>query len=654
MLIILQSIAQRAFLAVETAFSAIFGERLNPFYYLGAITYFLLWVAIATGLYLYAFFETSVAGAYASVEQLTHGQRYIGGVVRSVHRYASDAIVLTMVLHLIRHFTFDRHRGFRWFSWVTGVALLWLIYASGVNGYMLPWDRLSQFVVTATTEWFDVLPVIGGSMTRNFIANSHVSDRLFSLLSFIHIGLPLTALAVLWVHTQRVPAARTNPPRPLMAGIVATLLLLALLKPAISLPPADMSSMPATIDFDWFYLPAYPLIDSWDPVKTWLLAIGASLLLLALPWLPPRFAGRRRQWSLASRTDDRIVAVRVGETLLDAGLRAGMPLPFECRNGGCGICKCTLLHGRVTLLPYQPSALTDNERAAGKTLLCCAEPASDVELEYLPQAGAAALPVRQYAARVTKLEKLANDVMRVCLKIDGSNPFSYHAGQYINIVLDDGAKRSFSFATAPNSGQTTATPAEIELHVRQIEGGRFTTMVFADMKVGDAICFEGPLGAFTLREDSDKPIIFVAGATGFAPVKSMLEYAFRVGMKRRMILYWGVRGRRDLYLGGLARQWALDHDNFTFIPVLSEPRPEDQWSGRTGLVHEAILADFPDLSAHQVYACGSVQMVAAAHPAFIQRGISGDDCFSDAFHLSPQRPLQTIAADMVKLGGTHA
>ena len=171
--------------------------------------------------------------------------------------------------------------------------------------------------------------------------------------------------------------------------------------------------------------------------------------------------------------------------------------------------------------------------------------------------------------------------------------------------------------------------------------------------MGDSLKFEGPLGAFTLREGSEKPVIFVAGSTGFAPVKSMLEFGFNTGLKRRMILYWGVRCRRDLYMKELVEQWARQHDNFTFIPVLSEPRPEDDWNGRTGLVHEAILADFPDLSAHQVYACGSVQMVEAAYPAFVQRGITSDDCFSDAFHLAPQRPLKSREADMVRLGGDN-
>ncbi len=638
---------QRAFLVLEKIFNRFFGEHLNPFYHLGAIAYFLLWIVIFSGLYLYAFFETSVVQAYDSVDALTHGQRYVGGLLRSLHRYASDALVLVIALHMLRHFAFNRHRGFRWFSWVSGVVILWLTYASGINGYMLPWDRLSQFVVTATTEWFDVLPVLGGSMARNFISNANVSDRLFSLLSFIHIGLPLGVMTVLWIHTQRVPGAKTNPPRPIMLGWLATLTLLSLFKPALSQGRADMATMAATLDFDWFYLPTYALIQQWGPANTWLLVLGATALLLALPWLPPRTVGQRKSWGLALRPDNRIIDVRAGETLLDAGLREGLPLPFDCRNGGCGACKCTLLHGEVALLPYQGSALTEAERAAGNTLLCCAQALSDVEIDYVPQSGAKAHPVKRYLARVARLDLLSPDVMRVCLQVEGSTRFSFHAGQYINIMLADGAKRSFSFATAPEAG------GDIELHVRRVDGGRFTGLVFDSMKIGDTLRFEGPLGAFTLREDSDKPIIFVAGSTGFAPVKSMLEHAFHTGMQRRMILYWGVRSRRDLYLADLAAQWAREHANFRFVPVLSTPLGEDRWDGRTGLVHEAILADFPDLSTHQVYACGSVQMVQAAQPAFAQQGLASDDCFSDAFHLAPQRALHGQAADLVRLGGTH-
>lgn len=640
-------LGQRAFLAVEGVFNLFFGERLNPLYYLGAIAYFLFWVVAGTGLYLYAFFETSVVHAYASVQALTHGQAYAGGLLRSLHRYASDALVLVIVLHLLRHFVFDRHRGYRWFSWISGVVILWLTYASGINGYMLPWDRLAQFVVTATTEWFDVLPVIGGSMTRNFISNANVSDRLFSLLSFVHIGLPLSVLALLWVHTQRVPGAKTSPPRALMIGLMASLTLLSLLKPALSQAMADMGTVVPLLEFDWFLLPTYALIQHWGSGNTWLLVLGVTTLLLVLPWLPPRRSGGLAVWSMAVYPDDRIVTLRAGETLLDAGLREGLPMPFECRNGACGACKCTLRHGTVKLQVHLESALSAAERAGGQTLLCCAEPLSDVEIAYVAPVGARATPVKQYVARVTRLDLLSSDVMRLDLQLDGGATLAFHAGQYINVILSDGARRSFSFASAPHAG------SDIELHVRRIEDGRFTPSVFSTLRVGDSLRIEGPLGAFTLREDSSKPILFVAGSTGFAPVKSMLEHAFHSGLRRQIVLYWGVRSQADLYLGELAEQWAREHANFHFVPVLSAQQSDEAWSGRTGLVHEAILADYPDLSAHQVYACGSVQMVQAAQPAFAKRGLSSDDCFSDAFHLAPQQPVQGQDAELVKLGGSH-
>jgi NAD(P)H-flavin reductase len=243
------------------------------------------------------------------------------------------------------------------------------------------------------------------------------------------------------------------------------------------------------------------------------------------------------------------------------------------------------------------------------------------------------------------MQKLSDDVMQVDLRLESGEKLDYYPGQYLNILLDGGEKRSFSFATAPG------TKEHIELQIRLIEGGKFTTHVFERMHEGDIVRFEGPIGSFFLREDSRKPIIFVAGATGFAPVKSMVEHAFATGMMREMVLYWGTRSLKDLYLGELAQRWAQEHKNFRFVPVLSEPRPEDNWKGRVGLVHEAIVQDFPDLSAYQVYACGSVKMVEAAHPAFLARGLSQDDCFSDAFRLSPHAPVRVDDADVVKLGG---
>ena len=626
----LQALLQWCFVKVEGLFNLAFGEKLNPLYYIGAISYYLMWLIVASGLYLYAFFETSISGAQSSVEALTHGQPWAGGVLRSIHRYASDGVVLTMLLHMARHWAFDRYRGFRWFSWVSGLALLWLVYVAGINGYMLPWDRLAKFTVIATAEWLDWLPVFNGTLVRNFIFEQNVNDRLFSLLSFIHIGVPLAILAILWVHTQRVPQARTSPPLPVMLTLTAALVVLSVLKPAVS--QVEESS---ALGFDWFYLPVLALLYRWTPGEVWLLVGGASLLLFLLPWLPPK--RRAAGHYMLVRPDNRIVTVRAGETLLDAGLREGIALPFDCRNGGCGECKATLRSGTVEFGAYQPGVLSAAERAAGKVLTCVCSAREDVELEYVPAKAPGAAAPRSWGATVEAMQRLAPDVMQVILKLDGGERIAFYAGQYINILLDDGAKRSFSFATAPSVND------RIELHIRRIPGGRYTTQVFERMRPGDRVRFEGPAGSFFLREDSDKPMIFVAGSTGFAPVKSMLEYAFSRGLKRRMILYWGVRRPSDLYLRELPEKWAREHPNFGFVPVISEPAPEDRWSGRTGFVHQAILADFPDLGGYQVYACGSAAMVQAAHPAFTAHGLGSDDCFADAFVPRPE---------MVRLGGT--
>jgi NAD(P)H-flavin reductase/ferredoxin len=640
----IQRLAQRAVLAADSAANRIFGKELNPLYYLGAIAYFQMWIVVGSGLYLYAFFETSVHGAYASVEALTHGQRWAGGIVRSLHRYASDGMVLAMYLHLARNAIFGHHRGFRWFSWVSGVVLLLLVYASGINGYMLPWDRLAQVVVTGTTEWLDALPIFDGTLSRNFLDPASVNDRLFSLLSFMHIGLPLGVLALLWIHTQRVPKANTQPPRAIAGAIVVVLVALSIVRPALSQGAAELGSVPETIGLDWLYLPAYPLIARIGTQAAWLSFAALLALALLLPWLAPRRAAKTAsEFAISVHPDERILVARRGETILEAGLREGLPMPYECRNGGCGKCKGIVLAGAVVMEAYQESALDAAERAAGKVLFCCAEPIGDLEIVYEPLVGARPAPVHRYRARITELTQLAPDVIKAMLEVDEGGKLRWHAGQYINVILDDGAKRSFSFATRPTEGRN------IELHVRRVPGGRFSTWLFHVAKVGAFIDFEGPLGSFHLREDGAKPLIFVAGSTGFAPVKSMLEYAFERGIAREMVLYWGVRHREDLYAADLCEAWAREHANFRFVPVLSEPQAGDGWTGRTGLVHQAILSDYASLAGYQVYACGSVEMVEAVAPALGARGLSPDDCFSDAFHLAPR--MRGEALELVRLGG---
>ncbi|HQQ69701.1 MAG TPA: FAD-binding oxidoreductase [Alicycliphilus sp.] len=624
-----QDLLQWLFLRVEGLFNAAFGDRINPFYHLGAITFFLFWVIGASGLYLYIFFETGVAEAYSSVVALTTKQWWLGGVMRSVHRYASDAMVLTMVLHMLRYFAFNLYHGFRWFSWMTGVMLIWMVYAAGINGYMLPWDQLAQYITVTSFEWLDWLPIFNGSLMRNFLYSEHVGARFFTLLSFMHLGVPLVVLMVMWIHVQRVPKARTTPPRPIVIGLLATLVVLSLIAPVHSQGgQTDLAQAATSIEMDWFYMAVFPLLSEWPLGRVWSLVVGISVIIALLPWWPPRFKrGEKRQNRVQIHGEQGAlsnITVRDGETILDAGLRQGLALPYECRNGACGLCVCSIEQGQFEHRPYQRSALPDADKERGKALMCCAVPREDMAIDVAGFTGAAAQSMEVFHATVAQLERLSPDVMRVMLQLPAGQRLQFAAGQYINILLDDGQRRAFSFANRPGASD------QIELHVRLMPGGRWTTHVFETMKLGDNVRFEGPLGQFTLRE-SDHPILFIAGATGFAPIKSIVEDAFARGVQRPMRLYWGVRRPQDLYMLAQAEQWQREHSNFTVVPVVSEPQPEDGWSGRTGLVHEAMLADFPSLSGNEVYLCGSVRMVETAVPAFIAHGLDESFCFSDAF-----------------------
>ena len=266
--------------------------------------------------------------------------------------------------------------------------------------------------------------------------------------------------------------------------------------------------------------------------------------------------------------------------------------------------------------------------------MCCAVPKGDVVIDVEGFTGAEHQEATVHTATVAQMERLAEDVMRVLLQLPEGKTLDFSAGQYIDILLDDGQRRAFSFANRPGESR------QIELHVRLVPGGRFTTHVFQGMKVGDTLRFEGPRGSFTLRE-SQHPILFIAGATGFAPIKSIVEDAFARGVQRPMRLYWGTRKPQDLYMLERCEQWQREHANFTVVPVVSDASEGDAWTGRTGLVHEAMLADFADLSGHEVYLCGSVKMVETAVPAFIAQGLDENSCFSDAFLMAA--PAQTPA-----------
>jgi CDP-4-dehydro-6-deoxyglucose reductase, E3 len=318
--------------------------------------------------------------------------------------------------------------------------------------------------------------------------------------------------------------------------------------------------------------------------------------------------------------------VAAGETILEAALRQGIGLPYGCRNGACGACKGILRAGELAYGDYQERALHPHEKAAGKALTCCTRPLTGVVLEVREVSGAKDLAIRTLPARVEKVEKPAEDVAVLSLKLPAGERLQFLAGQYIDILLKDGKRRSFSMANAPHDD------ALIQLHVRKSPGGAFSNYVFDQMKERAILRFEGPLGTFYLREDSDKPLIFVAGGTGFAPIKALIEHCLHEGIDRPMVLYWGVRSLKDLYMGDLPGRWQQEHGNFTYIPVLSDPLPGDGWTGRTGLVHQAVLDDFADLSGYQVYACGAAGMTDIARKTFVEaRALPEDEFYCDAF-----------------------
>ena len=618
-----QRLGQGIFLRLESALNSIFGTVSNPFYSLGAISYLMFWIVVVSGFYIYIFYDTGVEDAFGSVEYITHEQWYLAGIMRSLHRYASDGMILFGVLHMVRNFVFDRYRNFRWFSWVTGVALLWLVYIAGINGYWLVWDGLAQFLAVASAEWLDFLPVFSAPLARNFLESGSVSDRFFSLLSLVHIGVPLGIFGLIWIHTQRVPEAKTSPPRALAVGLVLSMIVLALIHPALSQGHSDLNSVPFVLNLDWFYLWTFPLLYSWGAGKLWALSGGVTAFVLLLPFLGRSRRGKGEYEINTIPCGHRLIA-RAGETVLEAALRQGVNLPYVCRDGACGVCKGRILKGTVDYGTYQKGVLTEAEKTEGKALFCCAKPLSDLDIECHEVDKLRQFPIKTLPFRVQKMEQAAPDVMLLELLPEGDERMNFVAGQYVAVQLEDGIKRSYSIANPPHETE------HLQLHIRLVEGGKFTGHVFNGMKEGDVLQVEGPYGNFSLREENNKPIIFMSGGCGFGAIKGMVEHAFKVGLNRSMTLYWGAKSPADLY-SDLPEKWQQEHDNFKFIPVLSEPKPEYGWQGRTGLVHEAILQDYERLDEYQIYACGSPGMVEASRAPFMARGLPENQYFSDAF-----------------------
>ena len=330
--------------------------------------------------------------------------------------------------------------------------------------------------------------------------------------------------------------------------------------------------------------------------------------------------------SVTVKPSSRSFDVAYGETVLMAGIRQGINLPYGCKDGACGSCKCKMLSGSVVHGNHQSKALSPEEEANGYVLTCCATPQSDLVLESRQVTEAGALPIKKIPTRVSSMRKASDDVMVIQLQLPANDTFVYRAGQYVEFILRDGARRSYSMANAPHLGPG------LELHIRHMPGGKFTDHVFSAMKEKEILRIEGPFGSFFLREDSDKPIILLASGTGFAPIKALIEHMQHQGTARKLVLYWGARKPSDLYMQDWVETQLAVMPTLSFVPVVSDASSIDTWSGRTGFVHHAVMQDFPDMRTYQVYACGAPIVVESARTDFEALcGLDADEFFADAF-----------------------
>jgi CDP-4-dehydro-6-deoxyglucose reductase len=331
-------------------------------------------------------------------------------------------------------------------------------------------------------------------------------------------------------------------------------------------------------------------------------------------------------FSVLIKPSEREFSVQPDETILAAGIRQGTGLPYGCKDGACGSCKCKLLSGVVTHGVHQNKALNAEEEANGWILTCCATPHSNLVLESRQVTQAGAFPIKKMPMRVNTLTKRSADVMVLQLQLPANDRFQYHAGQYVEVILRDGSRRSYSMANAPHTGTM------MELHIRHMPGGKFTDHVFSSMKEKEILRAEGPYGSFFLREDSSKPIILLASGTGFAPIKALIEHMQHKGIERPCTLYWGGRQASDLYMDSWMQDQVGTTPHLKYIPVVSDASAQDAWQGRTGFVHQAVLQDYPDLSGHQVYACGAPIVIESARRDFcaIAR-LPEDEFFADSF-----------------------
>ena len=346
-------------------------------------------------------------------------------------------------------------------------------------------------------------------------------------------------------------------------------------------------------------------------------------------------------FQISVQPSGRIFSADSTETLLAAGIRQGIGLPYGCKDGACGSCKCRKISGTVVHGEHQPKALSADEEAQGLILTCCSKAQSDVVLESRQVAEEGSFPIKKMPARVVSLEKKSDDVMTVIMQLPSTDVMQFHAGQYVEFLLRDGSRRSYSMANAPHTLEPTAP--KVELHIRHMPGGKFTDVVFSTMKEKDILRIEGPYGSFYLRENSTAPLILLASGTGFAPIKALLEHMQHKGIERPATLYWGGRRPSDLYMNDWVEAQIKLMPNLSYVPVISDAKPEDAWSGRTGFVHQAVLQDHPNLSSYQVYACGAPIVVDSARADYVNKaGLPEEAYFADSFTTEADKAKESI------------
>ena len=334
----------RGFELIERPFDRLFGPALNPLAQLGALGFFFFWIVAVSGIYLFIFFDTGIERAYKSVEHLTNAYWFHAGVMRSLHRYASDLMVVMVAAHLLREFAYDHYRGVRWFSWLTGLPIIWLLYACGITGYWLVWDKLARYVAITTSELLDYLPIFGEPIARNFISGGTLTSRFFTLMVFMHVAVPLFLLFIMWVHIIRISRPRVNPPRMLAALSLIALVAVSLWKPALSQGHVDLAKAPVEIGLDWFYLPLYPLTDLWGKGAVWAFLGSFSIMIGLMPWLPPLRRARTAAVDLAHCNGcARCVDDCPYEAIRMVRRSDGLPFPTEAAVNpalcvSCGIC----------------------------------------------------------------------------------------------------------------------------------------------------------------------------------------------------------------------------------------------------------------------------------------------------------------------------